>query len=261
MHLKKFNPVTNSLRHHINIRKSMLVKSSIFLKTLSKGLKRFYGRSSVTGRITVRHKGGGCKKVYKKISFINSNKKLGLVLGTFYDSFRTGFVSLVYNYLNKGFFFTLATANIHPGTLIYNNLTLNELKLGCSFILNKIPAGSLIHCLSTKNQYSTFIRSAGTFGQLIQKSSLKNLIRLPSGKIIGVNSNSIMSLGILSNVSHSSIVIGSAGRNRHLGKRPSVRGIAMNPVDHPHGGRTNGGRPSVTPWGIPTKGKPTVKKK
>ena len=95
----------------------------------------------------------------------------------------------------------------------------------------------------------------------MQKSLTNTLIRLPSSVTLKISDSSIMTLGTVSNPLHSSTVIGSAGKNRRLGKRPCVRGIAMNPVDHPHGGRTNGGRPSVTPWGIPTKGKPTVKKR
>ena len=104
------------------------------------------------------------------------------------------------------------------------------------------------------------IRSAGSFGQLIQKETFCNKIKLPSGKIISIPSSSTAVLGTVSNSNHSLCIKGKAGYNRLNGKRPSVRGIAMNPVDHPHGGRTNGGIPSVTPWGLPTKGQKTRKK-
>jgi len=99
------------------------------------------------------------------------------------------------------------------------------------------------------------------FCQILQKSFTSIKVRLPSSKIIEVSPNTYGTVGILSNLQHNLVYLGKAGRNRLKGKRPTVRGVAMNPVDHPHGGRTNGGRPSVTPWGIPTKGKPTVKKK
>jgi large subunit ribosomal protein L2 len=129
-------------------------------------------------------------------------------------------------------------------------------------MLQNIPAGSIIHSLSfNKKLNSIYIKSAGTFGQLIQKNNFFCKIKLPSSKIIEVSNSAFATIGIVSNSQHSNVVLGKAGRNRNKGIRPSVRGIAMNPVDHPHGGRTNGGRPSVTPWGKPTRGKPTSKKK
>ena len=137
------------------------------------------------------------------------------------------------------------------------------MKLGFRTVLKNIPTGSVINCLSfskLKNQKINFIRSAGTFGQIVQKNFLFSKIKLPSNQIIEVPTSSFATIGSVSNNLQKFIVFGKAGRRRLLGNRPSVRGIAMNPVDHPHGGRTNGGRPSVTPWGIPTKGKPTVKK-
>ena len=128
--------------------------------------------------------------------------------------------------------------------------------------LKSVPPGSIIHSLSVSSiKNAQYIRSAGTFGQLIQKDLQHCKIKLPSGQIITVPLDSYVTLGIVSNFQHNLTYIGKAGRNRLNGIRPTVRGVAMNPVDHPHGGRTNGGRPSVTPWGIPTKGMPTVKKK
>jgi large subunit ribosomal protein L2 len=111
------------------------------------------------------------------------------------------------------------------------------------------------------NSYIKCVRSAGLFFQVIQKNQDYSKIRLPSGLIKNVSNEAFGTIGIVSNSQHNSISLGKAGRSRLLGIRPTVRGVAMNPVDHPHGGRTNGGRPSVTPWGIPTKGKPTVIKK
>jgi large subunit ribosomal protein L2 len=163
--------------------------------------------------------------------------------------------------LTSFFFFTLATENVPVGSLLYCSNQNLELRLGCRLNLERIPGGAVVHSLSLKEcKKSHYILAAGTSGQIIQKGKGKGLLKLPSGKIISIFFNSFMTLGSVSNSKHSSIVIGKAGRNRLLGKRPCTRGIAMNPVDHPHGGRTNGGRPSVTPWGLPTKGKPTAKK-
>ena len=129
--------------------------------------------------------------------------------------------------------------------------------------LKNIPTGSLIHSLTNSFNLDKvcFARAAGTFCQIIQRSVNIIKVRLPSGKIIELSPEVYATVGVLSNAQHNLVYLGKAGRNRLKGRRPIVRGVAMNPVDHPHGGRTNGGRPSVTPWGIPTKGKPTVKKK
>jgi len=155
----------------------------------------------------------------------------------------------------------LATISVYPGSLIScdeNNL---DLRLGYRTVFKHIPTGSIFHSLAlNSNKKSQYIRSAGMFGQLIQKDLKNCKIKLPSGKIIETSVNAFGTLGMISNPEHNLITIGKAGTNRMNGRRPIVRGIAMNPVDHPHGGQTNGGRPSVTPWGIPTKGKPTVKK-
>jgi len=262
MKLIKLKPITNSLRHQLNLKKSLLAKKNNILKNLKKGKKNGSGRSSLTGHITINHKGNGCKQLYRIINM--SNKKfLAIVVAVFYDPNRTVFISLNYNLKTKSFFQTLANNNVLPGTLIFcsNNLNL-ELRLGCRNSLNNIPAGSLINSLSsTKKSLIKYIRSAGTFGQLIQKDIFFCKIKLPSGKIVNVSKNAFATLGILSNLNSNLIKLGKAGRNRHKNIRPSVRGIAMNPVDHPHGGRTNGGKPCVTPWGKPTKGQPTVKKK
>jgi large subunit ribosomal protein L2 len=139
---------------------------------------------------------------------------------------------------------------------------LDEIKLGYRTQLQNIPTGSIIHNIGHEFSSSTmYVKSAGTFGQLIQSDLKSSRIKLPSNKIIKVSVNSYASLGSVSNEKQNLICLGKAGRNRNLGRRPIVRGIAMNPVDHPHGGRTNGGRPSVTPWGLPTKGKFYLKKR
>ena len=126
--------------------------------------------------------------------------------------------------------------------------------------ITTVPPGSILHSLSLNSKIK-YVRSAGLYFQVIQKDLNICRVRLPSGLIKNTPINSFGTIGIISNFQYSSTYLGKAGQSRLLGIRPSVRGIAMNPVDHPHGGRTNGGRPSVTPWGIPTKGKPTVIRK
>jgi large subunit ribosomal protein L2 len=259
MFVKKYKPYSNGIRHHVNIYKNLLSKTNLQKKSSIKGFKMDVGRSSLTGRITVRHKGGGCKKKYRKIEFktINSNS---IVLYIMYDPFRNSFVSFNFDLEKKTFFREISTNNVGPGSLICYNKKERELRLGNKNIISLIPSGTLIHSLS-QNGISKYARSAGTFIQIIQKGANESKIKLSSGTIKTISNNSIGTIGCVSNSQQNSVRIGKAGRSRLLGKRPSVRGVAMNPVDHPHGGRTNGGRPSVTPWGIPTKGKPTVKNK
>jgi len=260
MEIKKLNPTSSGTRHQLNLKKSLLSKKTRIIKTLLKGLKNQSGRSSKNGRITVRHKGGGVKSLYSKINFTNSSY-FAIILSILYDSRRTAFVSLNYDFKTKKFFKNIATYLVGPGSLISNKINNKELSLGNRLQIKDIPTGSLIHSISYNESKIKYVRSAGNFAQLIQKNMIYGVLKLPSGKTMRFPVDSFATLGSISNKQQNLIVIGKAGRNRLMGKRPSVRGIAMNPVDHPHGGRTNGGMPSVTPWGIPTKGKPTVIKK
>jgi large subunit ribosomal protein L2 len=261
MELIKKKAVTNGTRHELNIKKNLLTKKNNIIKTLSQGYKNTSGRSKYTGHITVRHKGGGNKINYRIINF-RSQEYISLIISTFYDPNRSSFISLNYDLVNKNFFNTIAVNSIFPGCLILCNSTKTDLYLGYRMSLKSIPPGSLVNNISSNSlNISKYVRSAGTFGQIIQKNLLVCKIKLPSNQIIEVSVDSYATIGVVSNLKHNLIVLGKAGKNRYKGIRPSVRGIAMNPVDHPHGGRSNGGKPCVTPWGIPTKGKPTVKKK
>lgn len=259
MQIFKSKPYINSVRQYINIKKNLLSKTNNLFKQSIKGFKRFRGRSSLTGRITVRHLGGGCKKKFREINFSNSPKK-SIVISIMHDPFRNSFISLNFDLEEKTFFRNVATNGVGPGTFQICQENNVDLKLGNRTMLKNIPTGSVLHSLSLASG-AKYARSAGLFFQLIQKGLSTCKVRLPSGLIKEVSTSSFGTLGTVSNFQHNLISIGKAGRNRWLGIRPSVRGIAMNPVDHPHGGRTNGGMPSVTPWGIPTKGKPTVKNK
>ena len=261
MKLKKISPKTNGIRHCIRLCKNLLSKKNNIMKNLTVGLNKQSGRCSLTGRITVRHIGGGCKNSLQIINFQKKNYN-SIVISIFYDSMRSAFLSLNFDFNTNTFFKTLATEFVYPGSFIVFNELKNELNLGDQKKISNIPPGSIINniFLDFNHNKSTYVKSAGTSCQVLQKVLNICYIRLPSGKIVTISQDSIAALGKISNYLHNQVVLGKAGINRLLNKRPTVRGIAMNPVDHPHGGRTNGGMPSVTPWGIPTKGKPTVKK-
>jgi large subunit ribosomal protein L2 len=259
MQIFKSKPYTNGVRQYINIKKNLLSKTNNLLKKNLFGLKRFKGRSSLTGRITVRHIGGGCKKKFREITFLDNNS-LSIVTAVMYDPFRSAFISLNFDLNRQIFFHNIATNGVGPGIIQRSGSDDIELKQGNRTMLKNVPTGSIMHSLSLDGHVK-IARSAGLFFQIIQKTSDICKVRFPSGLIKEVSNKSYGTLGSVSNPQHNLISIGKAGRNRWLGIRPSVRGIAMNPVDHPHGGRTNGGMVPVTPWGIPTKGKPTVSKK
>ena len=259
---KKQNAKTPSQRHllQINTTKLFIKKKPIKNKTI--GLKKTGGRNNL-GRITVRHHGGGHKKKYRLIEF-KREPKSGIVQGLEYDPNRTSYIARILGTDTKEFYI-LAPQGLTAGMSIQadNNLKTN-IQIGDATRLENLPIGSLIHNLAIKeNKRGQYIRAAGTFGQLIQKTAKYARIKLPSSEQRYVPLNCFATLGSISNENHKHQIIGKAGRSRWLGIRPSVRGVAMNPVDHPHGGgegKTSGGRPSVTPWGRLTKGQPTRKK-
>ena len=260
MKLIKLKPNTSGTRHQLNIQKSLLSKTNNVLKSSIKGKKENAGNSTVTGRTTVWHKGRGCKSKYRKITFLKKDST-SFVVCTMFDPRRSAFISLNFDIESQEFYQTLSTSSVYAGSINSFNKEEKDLFLGDRTSIDNIPPGSIVHSLTGKNGKPLFALSAGTFCQIIQKQVNSCKVRLPSGSVISINSKSLATLGSISNSQHNLVQIGKAGRNRLKGIRPTVRGIAMNPVDHPHGGRTNGGRPSVTPWGKPTKGKPTVKKK
>lgn len=261
MKLFKFKPTTNGVRHILKIQKNLLSKSSRFFKAGTHGKNKISGHSLSTGRITVRHRGNGVKRVFH---FLQSNNfhYYGLVVAILYDPNRSSFISLNYNLFTKVFFKTLHCSNVSPGALITCTNRALTFRLGCRYPIRNIPIGSLINNININTSGKTnYIKAAGGFGQVLQVTSAKNFIKLPSGRIKAVSFIAYGTIGVLSNILHYKIKLGKAGTRRLKGVRPTVRGIAMNPVDHPHGGRTNGGCAPVTPWGLPTRGKPTVKNK
>lgn len=261
MKLIKLKPNTPGTRHTIKIDKSLLLKNNFLFKNLTESRHKNVGRSSLTGRITVRHKGSGCKNKQRVLTFSNE-KKTSIVVAIAYDPTRTAFISLNFDFEKKNFYTTAAPDFVFTGFISSCNMHFKSLKFGYRTALKNIPTGSIINNISaTNSSFSKYGRSAGTSCQIIQKTNFFSKVRLPSGKILEVCNTGFATLGINSNLQHNLICIGKAGVNRLKGIRPAVRGIAMNPVDHPHGGRTNSGFVYVTPWGIPTKGVKTKKSK
>lgn len=262
MNLKliRANPVTCGLRHVRKLNKNLLSKLLITDKNLLKTVKKSQGRNS-KGRITAWHRGGRGKITFRNLNGGNLFSK-NICVNITYDPFRTAFVSNDFDIVKKVFKMQLSTLTRYPGS--YSVCSDNIKELSCNFRtkLQNIPSGSLINNLNIKNSYdSKYIKSSGTFGVLLQKDYDKAILRLPSKKLIKVSSSSYATIGVVSNEKNNLVVLGKAGSSRNYGRRPMVRGIAMNPVDHPHGGKTNGGRPSVSPWGLPTKNKFILRKK
>ena len=231
------------------------LKKSPLLKNHIIGQKNSAGKNN-SGKITVFHKGNGHKKKYRKINFARSYDSIGIVTSLEYDPYRSSFIASVYDYLNSTYFYMIAPKNLNIGDIVKSGFNA-ELKVGHSLALVKIPIGSFIHNVALKkNEKAQLNRSAGTYSQLIKKTSKFCDIILHSGKQKSISSDCTATIGVVSNEFSLFKTIGKAGRNRWLNKRPTVRGVAMNPIDHPHGGgegKTSGGRSSVTPWGKPTK--------
>lgn len=261
MKLIKTKPSTNGSRHQIKIDKSALLKNTNIFKNLRTVYKNANGRSTQTGHITAWHRGGGNKKLYRVIKCDNEPTQ-SIVIGISYDPNRSSFISTNFDLKKKEFHNIVATNQNFPGSLLMSNLSLPELKLGFRTQLKKIPIGTIVNNISHgANSQSKYARSAGVSAQLIQLDETHAKVKLPSNTVIRVQANSFANIGVVSNPKHNLTSLGKAGKSRRLNRRPITRGIAMNPVDHPHGGRTNGGRPSVTPWGLPTKSKFYLKKR
>jgi len=248
MSFKNYKPTTSSQRHLVLLKKSFLSKSPI-IKSKLIGLINSSGRNN-SGKITSFHKGGGHKQKYRIINFDRKMESSGIVTSIEYDPNRTANIASVFDTLTKTYYYIIAPLYLKIGDIVKSGINA-EVKLGHSLPLNKIPVGSFIHCISSK-----LTRSAGTYSLLIEKTRDYCRIRLSSKEHRFVAAKSYATVGIVSNEDIFLKVLGKAGRSRWLNKRPKVRGVAMNPIDHPHGGgegKTSGGRTSVTPWGKPTK--------
>lgn len=232
-------------------------------KSLLRPVKRTGGRNA-NGRITSRHIGGGHKKKYRLIDFRRDKMDVpGKVVTIEYDPNRTARIALI-SYLDGEKRYVIAPHKVSVGDSILSSDNA-DIKPGNAVPLKNIPLGSLVHNLELKvGRGAQMIRSAGAYGQLMAKEGGYAQVRLPSGEVRKVFIECKATIGQVSNIDHENWSIGKAGRSRWLGKRPSVRGVAMNPVDHPMGGgegKSSGGRHPCTPWGIPTKGHKTRKNK
>jgi len=258
MALKTFNPTSPGRRQLVLVDRSSLHKGRPE-KTLTEGLSKKGGRNN-TGRITMRRRGGGAKRLYRKVDFKrNRFDAPATVVRLEYDPNRTAFIALI-EYADGVKSYILAPQRLKEGDTVVSSERA-DIKPGNAMPLKAMPVGTIIHNVELKPKKGGQVaRSAGAYAQLVGRDRGYAQIRLNSGELRMVLDTCMATVGAVSNPDHSNINLGKAGRNRWLGRRPSVRGVAMNPVDHPHGGgegRTSGGRHPVTPWGKPTKGRKT----
>ncbi|MCB0530068.1 MAG: 50S ribosomal protein L2 [Alphaproteobacteria bacterium] len=261
MALKKFNPVTPGTRQLVQIDRSDLWKGAPE-KALTEGLKKTGGRNN-TGRITTRHIGGGAKRKYRFIDWKRDKWDMeGTVERLEYDPNRTAFIALI-KYEDGELRYIIAPQRLSAGDKVIAGEKV-DVKPGNAMPLKNMPVGTIIHNIEMKpGKGAQMVRSAGTFAQLVGRDQGYAQVKLASGELRIVRAECMASVGAVSNPDHMNTNMGKAGRNRWKGVRPTVRGVVMNPVDHPHGGgegRTSGGRHPVSPWGQPTKGYKTRKK-
>ena len=258
MALKQYRPNTPGQRGLVLVERSALYRGKP-VKKLTEGLISTGGRNNA-GRITARRQGGGHKRAYRIIDF--KRRKFDVpasIVRLEYDPNRSAFIALV-EYADGEQSYILAPQRLKVGDSVVSGERV-DISPGNAMPMRNIPVGTIIHNVEMKpGKGGQIARSAGTYAQLVGKDAGYALLKLTSGERRMVLGHCMATIGAVSNPDQKNIKLGKAGRNRWLGKRPSVRGVAMNPVDHPHGGgegRTAGGRHPVTPWGKPTKGKPT----
>ena len=263
MAIKKFKPITPSRRHMTVVVSEEITKFSPE-KSLLTSLKKNAGRNS-QGKITVRHKGGGEKRKYRIIDFKRDKDGIpAKVVGVEYDPNRTANIALL-SYKDGEKRYILAPVGLKTGDIIVSGEG-SDIKVGNCLKMKDMPVGTIIHNIELKaGKGGQLVRSAGNSAQLMAKEGKNVLLRLPSGEMRLVLANCKATIGVIGNEEHENVKLGKAGKTRYLGIRPTVRGSAMNPNDHPHGGgegRAPIGRPSpVTPWGKPALGYKTRNKK
>lgn len=238
-------------------------------RSLTEGLPKKAGRNN-NGRVTSRRRGGGVKRLYRIIDFKRDKKGVPAVVAEIeYDPNRTARIALL-NYADGEKRYILAPLGLKQGDKIMAGVDSRtgqtaDIKPGNALEMAKIPVGTVIHNIEmSPGRGGQMCRSAGTYAQLVAKEGKYALLRLPSGEVRKVLASCMATIGQVGNLSHENISLGKAGRNRWLGRRPKVRGVAMNPIDHPLGGgegRSSGGRHPVSPWGMPAKGYKTRDKK
>ena len=258
MALKSYKPTTPGQRGLVLIDRSELWKGRP-VKTLTEGLSKTGGRNN-TGRITSRRRGGGAKRLYRIVDFKRTKHDVvATVIRLEYDPNRSAFIALL-QYHDGEQAYILAPQRLAVGDKVTAGARV-DIKPGNAMPFSGMPIGTIVHNVELKpGKGGQIARSAGTYAQFVGRDGGYAQLRLSSGELRLVRQECMATIGAVSNPDHSNQNYGKAGRMRHLGVRPSVRGVAMNPVDHPHGGgegRTSGGRHPVTPWGKPTKGKKT----
>jgi len=258
MALKSFKPTTPGQRQLVLVDRSALYKGDP-VKSLTEGLRKSGGRNN-TGRITVRWRGGGHKRRYRMVDFKRLKHDVAATVERLeYDPNRTAFIALI-RYEDGELSYILAPQRLSVGDVVISGEK-QDIKPGNAMPLKNIPVGTIVHNVELKvGKGGQLARSAGTYVQLVGKDQGYAQLKLSSGELRLVRGECLATVGAVSNPDQQNISLGKAGRSRWLGRKPSVRGVAMNPIDHPHGGgegRTSGGRHPVTPWGKPTKGKKT----
>ena len=263
MPLKTFKPNTPSTRQLVIVERSGLHKGKP-VKSLTRGLTKKAGRNS-DGRITARRRGGGHKRLYRLVDFKRRKFDVPATVERIeYDPNRTAFIALI-KYEDGQQSYILAPQRLGAGDQVIATQGRADVKPGNAMPMANIPIGTIIHNVEMKpGKGGQIARSAGNYVQLVGRDGGYAQLKLNSGELRMVRAECMATIGAVSNPDQANIKLGKAGRKRWLGKRPAVRGVAMNPVDHPHGGgegRTSGGRHPVTPWGKPTKGKRTRRPK
>jgi large subunit ribosomal protein L2 len=258
MALKQYKPVTPAQRGLVLVDREGLHKGKP-VKALTEGLTKSGGRNN-KGRITARRRGGGHKRTYRIVDFKRTKWDVPATVERLeYDPNRTAFIALI-KYEDGELSYILAPQRLAPGDTVIAGEKV-DVKPGNVMPLANMPIGTIIHNVEMKaGKGGQIARSAGAYAQLIGRDRGYAQLRLSSGEVRVVRGECVATVGAVSNPDNQNIKLAKAGRSRWLGRRPSVRGVAMNPVDHPHGGgegRTSGGRHPVTPWGKPTKGKKT----
>ncbi len=263
MGIKVYKPTTSSMRHTTGLTYEELTVREPY-KPLTRPLKKTGGRNSL-GRISMRHRGGGHKRLYRIIDFKRNKFEIpGEVETIEYDPNRSAFISLI-KYKDGERRYIIAPMNLTISQTVISSNKQIDILPGNSMPLKFIPLGSIIHNIELRNgKGGQIVRSAGSSAQVLAKEGNYAQIRMPSSEIRRIHLDCSATIGQVSNGDHKNVSIGKAGRNRWKGKRPHVRGTAMNPIDHPHGGgegKAKGGRHPVSPNGIPTKGYKTRRNK
>ncbi len=262
MPVKRFRPVTPALRYK-TVNAFAELTATAPQKSLTAPLSKSGGRNS-QGRMTMRRRGGGHKRRYRIIDFRRDKFSIpGRVASVEYDPNRSAFIALIF-YRDGEKRYILAPHGLKVGDAVMAGPEA-AIQVGNALPLSRIPIGTTVHNVELQpGRGGQLARSAGAEVQLVGRDEQRAQLKLPSGEIREVRAECAATIGQVGNIDHGNVVIGKAGRSRWLGRRPKVRGVAMNPHDHPHGGgegKTSGGRHPVTPWGMPTKGYKTRKRK